>query len=66
MVSFVVVFDSSIYTIYVNVHLFIEKFDGINYDTWTLYIKLWLKSQGYVDHLIKCGVDVDQNVILVD
>ena len=43
--------DSSIYTNYVNVHLSIDKLDGTNYDTWASDIKLWLKSQGYVDHL---------------
>jgi len=42
--------DPSIYTNYVNVHLSIDKFDGTNYDIWALDIKLWLKSQGYVDH----------------
>jgi len=43
--------DSSIYTNYVNVHLSIDKLDGTNYETWVSYIKLWLKSQDYVDHL---------------
>jgi len=43
--------DPYIYTNYVNVHLFIDKLDGTNYDTWTSNIKLCLKSQGYVDHL---------------
>ena len=43
--------DPSIYTNYVNVHLSIDKLDGTNYDTWASDIKLWLKSQGYVDHL---------------
>jgi len=43
--------DSSIYTNYVNVHLSIEKLDGTNYDTWASDIKLWLKRQGYVNHL---------------
>jgi len=36
---------------YVNVHLSIDKLDGTNYDTWVSDTKLWLKSQGYVDHL---------------
>ena len=58
-----VVSDSSIYTNYGNVHLSIDKLDGTNYDTWALDIKLWLKSQGYVDHLTKCGVDVDENEV---
>jgi len=43
--------DSSIYTNYVNVHISIDKLDGTNYDTWASNNKLWLKSQGYVDHL---------------
>jgi len=43
--------DSSIYTNYFNVHLSIDKLDETNYDTWASDIKLWLKSQGYVDHL---------------
>ena len=42
--------DPSIYTNYVNVHISIDKLDGTNYDTWASDIKLWLKSQGYVDH----------------
>ena len=49
--SVVIMPDSSIYTNYVNVHISIDKLDGTNYDTWASYIKLWLKSQGYVDHL---------------
>jgi len=28
----------------VNVHLSVDNLDGTNYDTWTLDIKLWLKS----------------------
>jgi len=43
--------DPSIYTNYVNVHLSIDKLDGTNYDIWASYIKLWFKSQGYLDHL---------------
>jgi len=43
-----------IYTNYVNVHLYIDKLDETNYDTWTSDIKLWLKSQDYVDHLTQC------------
>jgi len=39
------------YTNYVNVHLSINKLDGKNYHTWASDIRLWLKSQGYVDHL---------------
>jgi len=38
--------DPSIYT----------NYDGTNYDTWTSNIKLWIKSQGYVDHLIRPSV----------
>jgi len=48
--------DSSIHTNYVNVHLSINKLDGINYDTWASDIKLWLKSQGYVYHLTQASV----------
>jgi len=43
--------DPSIYTNYANIHLSIDKLDGTNYDTWASDIKLWLKSQGYDDHL---------------
>ena len=43
--------NSSIYTNHVNVHLSIDKLDRINYDTWASNIKLWLKSQSYVDYL---------------
>ena len=46
--------NSSIYTNHVNVHLFIDKLDGTNYDTWASDIKLWLKSQYYVHHLTQC------------
>ena len=49
--SAVIMSNPSIYTNYVNVHLSIDKLDGTNYDTWASDIKLWLKSQGYVDHL---------------
>jgi len=49
--STIIMSDPSIYTNYVNVHLSIEKLDGTNYDTWVSDIKLWLKTQGYVDHL---------------
>jgi len=45
------VFDPSIYTNYVNVHLSIDKLDDSNYATWASDIKLWFESQGYVDHL---------------
>jgi len=43
--------EPSVYTNYVNVHLYIDKLDGTNYVTWASDIKLWLKSQGYEDHL---------------
>jgi len=43
--------NSSIYINYVNVHIFIDKLDGTNYDTWASNIKLWLKCQGYANHL---------------
>jgi len=46
--------QSIIYTNYVNVHLSIDKLDKTNYDTWASDIKLWLKSQDYVDHLTQC------------
>jgi len=39
---FTIVSNLSIYTNYVNVHLFIDKLDGKNYDTSALDIKLWL------------------------
>jgi len=48
--------DLSIYTIYVNVHLSIDKLDETDYDTWALDIELWLKSQGYADHLTRPNV----------
>jgi len=35
-----IMLDLSIYTIYVNVHLSIDKLDGTDYDTWTLDIEL--------------------------
>jgi len=49
--SAIIMSNPSIYTNYVNVHLSIYKLDGTNYDTWASDIKLWLKSQDYVDHL---------------
>ena len=49
--SAIIMSDPSIYTNYANVHLSIDKMDGTNYDTWASYIKLWFKSQGYVDCL---------------
>jgi len=49
--SVAIMSDLCIYTNYTNVHLSIDKLDGTNYDTWVSDIKLWLKSQGYIDHL---------------
>jgi len=44
--------DPSIYTNYVNVHLSIDKLTGHNYATWSSDVRLWLKSQRYLDHLV--------------
>jgi len=63
MASSATVSNSSIYTNYVNVYLSIDKLNETNYDTWASGIKLWINSQGYVDHLTKYGVDVDENDI---
>jgi len=41
----------------------IDKLDGTNYDTWASDIKLWLRSQ--VNHLTKCGVDIDENEVFL-
>jgi len=46
------VFDQSIYTKYVNVHLSINKLIGPNYATWSSDVRLWLKSQRYLDYLV--------------
>jgi len=54
--SAAIMHDLSIYINYVNVLLSIDKLDGTNYDTWASDIKLWLKSQGYVDHLTRPNV----------
>jgi len=43
--------DPSIYINYVNVHLSIDKLTGPNYATWSSDVRLWLKSQRYLDHL---------------
>jgi len=51
--------NPSIYTNYVNGHLTINKLDGTNYATWVPNIKLWLKSQGYVDHLTKSVTSIE-------
>lgn len=51
--SVINVSDRSIYTNYVNMHLSIDELDDINYTTYASDIKLWLKSQGYVDHITK-------------
>lgn len=34
-------------------HLSIDELDDINYTTYASDIKLWLKSQEYVDHITK-------------
>jgi len=66
--------DRSIYTNYVNAHLSIDKLDGTNYDTWALYIKLWLKSQAYVNGLtrpnvaeneVSCWLKIDAQLCIV-
>ena len=49
------------YTNYVNVHLSIDKLYGKNYDTWASDIRLWLKSQGYVNHLTTSVANVSEN-----
>jgi len=54
------ILEPSIYTNYVNVHLSIDKSDGINYDTWVSDIKLWLKRHSYVDHLTRPRVAEDE------
>jgi len=51
------------YTNYVNVHLSIDKLDDTNYDTWASNIRLWLKSQGYVDHLTTSVANVPENEV---
>jgi len=51
------------YTNYVNVHMSIDKLDGTNYDTWASDIRLWLKSQGYVDHLTTSTATVPKNEV---
>ena len=43
--------DAVVFTNYVTAPLSIDKLDGSNYDSWASDIKLWLKGQGYVDHL---------------
>jgi len=54
--------DPSIYTNYVNGYLTIDKLDDTNYETWKSDIKLWLKNQGYVDHLTQnvSSIDADE------
>jgi len=56
-------FDLSIYTNYVNIYPTIDKLDGTNYDTWASDIKLWLKSQGYVDHLTQSVTNIAENEV---
>jgi len=43
--------DPSVYINYVNVHLSINKLTDPNYATWSLDVRLWLKSQRYLDYL---------------
>ena len=43
--------DPSIYTNYINVHLSIGKLTCPNYAKWSSDVRLWLKSQRYLDHL---------------
>jgi len=52
-------FDSSIFPPNINVYLPIDKLDGTNYSTWAFDIKLWLESQGYLDHLTLKVTNVD-------
>ena len=40
----------------------IDKLDGKNYSTWASDVKLWLESQGYLDHLTLKVTDVDPTV----
>jgi len=51
--------DLSIYTNYVGMHLSINKLDNTNYIIWTLNVKLWLKSQEYVDHITQKRTSTD-------
>ena len=39
-----------------SIFISIDKLDGTNYNTWASDIKLWLKSQCYVDHLTRPNV----------
>ncbi|XP_073225181.1 uncharacterized protein [Cicer arietinum] len=41
----------SIFTNYITSPLSVEKLNGSNYDSWAADIKLWLRGQGYEDHL---------------
>jgi len=51
--------DSSVFHPNVNVQLPIDKLDGKNYSAWASEVKLWLESQGYLDHLTLNVTDVD-------
>jgi len=51
--------DSSIFPPNINVHLPIDKLDGKNYSTCAPDVKVWLESQGYLDHLTLKLTDVD-------
>jgi len=50
--------NPSVFTTHVNVHLPIDKLDGKNYATWNSNVKLWLESQGYLDHLTLKVTDI--------
>jgi len=50
--------NPSLFTTHVNVHLPIDKLDGKNYATWASNVKLWLESQGYLDHLTLKVIDI--------
>ncbi|XP_073221256.1 uncharacterized protein [Cicer arietinum] len=41
----------SIFTNYITSPLSVEKLNGSNYHSWDASIKLWLRGQGYEDHL---------------
>jgi len=52
-------FDLSTFPPNVNVHLPIDKLDDKNNSTWVSDVKLWLESQGYLDHLTLKVTDID-------
>jgi len=61
--STITVPDPYVYTNYVNVHLSITKLDDTNYDTWVSDIKLWLKTQGYVNHFTQSTANIVENEV---